>query len=678
VGLLGCTHPKNLVEANAANASGYWESERLSYFNDDILEAAGSSWDDWAACAPDWITSPMMGGFAKKAMKMYAEEYGDAALTVFKDPRLCRLLPFWLPLLRSAKITPYVIHPIRNPKEVASSLTKRNGTDPYYGHLFWLRHVLEAEAGSRGVKRAFVTYNDLMESYSVVVSATQEQLGLQWPRRSARTSEEIEAFLTETHRHQRVSDKALLSDPSMLDWLRQTYEIMLKWADQGEDPEDYPILDAILADFNLSAQRFGRLIYRGKVAKAELIEVNKAVIERDGQIAHLSAGHVSLAAEIVELKQQHDVQLAAYEAQLIEREAQIAELAESKAVSAEEIAKAASEIAVFKQHHEAVVAAYEAQLSELVHSKAISADEVGSLRQQIEALTLKLERAVADYETQLIERDGQINELTDKGIIANEEVVKLKEEVTTLKSDLSSAEWNAEKAMITLEAERADARARLDEIRAEREAAVAALAGLEVSYGDRLAEAEKLHGDLVQGFKDTFALAEEDNEALTKRLKEAEVAIENLEDARRTQLFEMNQVRSSLAQKKAEADDYHFQLRRFEAERSELSTTIAELKAEISAAKSYGGKLASQIQEIVVALDKSTSLPFVPGRFKRARNRRIVTNAGLVNTKWYLQVNPDVSALGVDPALHYVTFGAQEGRSPNPEHEAQIKLSRSE
>jgi hypothetical protein len=268
LGILGCTHPKNLVAANPANATGYWESERLSYFNEDILVAAGSSWDDWTNFAPDWVSSPLMGGFAQKAIEMYSEEYGDANLTVFKDPRLCRLLPFWLPILRDADITPYVIIPIRNPKEVAASLTKRNGIDHYYSYLFWLRHVLEAEAGSRGVKRAFVTYNDLLESYSLVITSTEEQLGLKWPGLSVRTSEEIESHLSEQHRHERTSDKSLLSDLSAPDWLRQTYEILLKWSHDGEDKCDYPKLDAILGELNLSAQRFGRLVYRGKMAKA--------------------------------------------------------------------------------------------------------------------------------------------------------------------------------------------------------------------------------------------------------------------------------------------------------------------------------------------------------------------------------------------------------------------------
>ena len=69
-------------------------------------------------------------------------------------------------------------------------------------------------------------------------------------------------------------------------------------------------------------------------------------------------------------------------------------------------------------------------------------------------------------------------------------------------------------------------------------------------------------------------------------------------------------------------------------------------------------------------MDNQAGLPLMPKRFKRAKNRKILSAAGVVNPDWYLKSNPDVSALGVDATLHYVTHGASEGRSPNPEHDA--------
>jgi GT2 family glycosyltransferase len=40
--------------------------------------------------------------------------------------------------------------------------------------------------------------------------------------------------------------------------------------------------------------------------------------------------------------------------------------------------------------------------------------------------------------------------------------------------------------------------------------------------------------------------------------------------------------------------------------------------------------------------------------------------SGLFDREWYLAQNPDVAATGMDPLQHYITFGANEGRDPNP------------
>jgi len=36
------------------------------------------------------------------------------------------------------------------------------------------------------------------------------------------------------------------------------------------------------------------------------------------------------------------------------------------------------------------------------------------------------------------------------------------------------------------------------------------------------------------------------------------------------------------------------------------------------------------------------------------------------NTQWYLANNPDVKATGVNPLVHYIVHGMEEGRSPTP------------
>jgi len=45
---------------------------------------------------------------------------------------------------------------------------------------------------------------------------------------------------------------------------------------------------------------------------------------------------------------------------------------------------------------------------------------------------------------------------------------------------------------------------------------------------------------------------------------------------------------------------------------------------------------------------------------------RVLRDCGLFDAVWYLDTHADVKAAGVDPALHYLRFGAAEGRDPGP------------
>jgi hypothetical protein len=72
---------------------------------------------------------------------------------------------------------------------------------------------------------------------------------------------------------------------------------------------------------------------------------------------------------------------------------------------------------------------------------------------------------------------------------------------------------------------------------------------------------------------------------------------------------------------------------------------------------------------------------FVTLRFSRMkkqmrpyRQARLVLQSGLMHEAWYLRQYPDVAAVGVPPALHYVLYGGFEGRDPSPMFSSQAYL----
>jgi ADP-heptose:LPS heptosyltransferase/GT2 family glycosyltransferase len=49
------------------------------------------------------------------------------------------------------------------------------------------------------------------------------------------------------------------------------------------------------------------------------------------------------------------------------------------------------------------------------------------------------------------------------------------------------------------------------------------------------------------------------------------------------------------------------------------------------------------------------------------REYELLANSGLFDAEYYIGTNPDIAALNIDPLLHYVEQGAQEGRGPRPD-----------
>ena len=53
------------------------------------------------------------------------------------------------------------------------------------------------------------------------------------------------------------------------------------------------------------------------------------------------------------------------------------------------------------------------------------------------------------------------------------------------------------------------------------------------------------------------------------------------------------------------------------------------------------------------------------GRIRLLKDVRIVRSSRFFDGDWYLRNNPDVAASGMDPAVHYLKFGAKQGRNPS-------------
>ena len=201
---------------------------------------------------------------------------------VLKDPRICRLLPFWIDSLGEFGAEPFIVTPVRNPLDVAMSIEVRNGIDRSIGLLLWLRHHLDGEVTTRHLRRVYVRYERLISEPHAIADEMCSGLGIVWPRRSTDSNIEIDDFLSSGLRHHRTGDDAFLGNPRLSRWIRDSFEIFDRWASGGHSDADQTTLEGIRSSFNAATPAFGRTLAVGvkKSHEADILRERLANEER--------------------------------------------------------------------------------------------------------------------------------------------------------------------------------------------------------------------------------------------------------------------------------------------------------------------------------------------------------------------------------------------------------------
>ena len=405
---LGGDLPETLMPAGEGNAGGYFESLRVMAFNDKLLNALGSDWKDLSPLDLGSTTTQVFESFMSEAVQVLHEEFSAARLPLLKDPRICRFVGFWAEAFIRAGYEPLYIHTHRNPLETAESLQKRDAIPIELGLLIWLRHVLDAEAATRGRTRVFTNYKALLENWRTQIAQIEGTLGLTFHRNTGKVRQDIDDFLTDNLRHQQRALDDVRKSAQVADVVRETFQIFESWAGGAGNPSDYDALDALRSRMDGSLDQistFVRALDNGKELAGKL-----KVIEQRAQLLHdektslamelerdrkAGAERVTQIVELeqrVELFQEEKTRLATereHERKVgvergAEQTAKIAELEKGMALSHEEKARLATEL-----EHERKVgvergAEQAAKIAELEKGMALSHEDNARLATALE------------------------------------------------------------------------------------------------------------------------------------------------------------------------------------------------------------------------------------------------------------------------------------------------------
>lgn len=220
--LMGVPLGTELIPPSSDNPKGFYENARIVGINEKLLNLLGSSYDDFLPFANGIPGNPQIEGLRDELSALLREEFDGSALFAMKDPRLCRLLPFWLDALARADIEPLVIIPLRHPMEIARSLIKRDLFPAEKPLLIWMTYITEAERASRGARRIFIRFDGFLNDPLNSLRQIADALGFVYPRPYGECESGIIGFLEHGMRHHLVEDAN-----AMPVFFRSYYEFLL-------------------------------------------------------------------------------------------------------------------------------------------------------------------------------------------------------------------------------------------------------------------------------------------------------------------------------------------------------------------------------------------------------------------------------------------------------------------
>lgn len=176
---------------------------------------------------------------------------------------------------------------------------------------------------------------------------------------------------------------------------------------------------------------------------------------------------------------------------------------------------------------------------------------------------------------------------------------------------------------------------------------------------------------------DAWQRANEKELALTRRLAVQKLHLKETLQAREAELLGLRAEGAIQARRAAQAREARQQLEARLAQcQQEIATLVgmAEelarqrdgLRQTLALLRARGAAPADAAGWRGIALGLVRRVPLLYPWLRRRREMHLLATSGFFDRDWYLRRYPDVRASGGDPILHYLRFGAREGRDPGP------------
>jgi hypothetical protein len=153
---------ERLMPPTDDNPKGYFEHLDVVALHEAVLRALGRSWDDPRALPEGWLDRPMVREVEKAMADWIERTFATAPVFAIKDPRISRLLPLWSRVFHDIGIDVQVLHVLRHPAEVASSLFARDRMPSTVALLLWCAYNVDIAAQRSALRTTLVRYPEIV------------------------------------------------------------------------------------------------------------------------------------------------------------------------------------------------------------------------------------------------------------------------------------------------------------------------------------------------------------------------------------------------------------------------------------------------------------------------------------------------------------------------------------
>lgn len=373
--------------ANEENRKGFFEHDSLLALNETLLARLGGTWD-----APTFQGKSAIAGAGhalddlRDAAKAWlVKDFAASTVAVLKDPRLCLLLEFWLPVLRDAGFAQIdLVHVLRDPFDAAQSQRTRAGQNPDFyeigrdlpeGAALWLSHMGQMWDGFAEARHLVLSYDRLVDDPEPSLQRLAAFVNL--APDAARLGDYAHRFLDASlRRSRRAAGQRAIMDLAVPQAAR-VFDLLMPLCDTAalspqdiapvlaiwQDPQTMQALDTVLRP------ALARLSGGARIARMDRARLLDEKTEQDRAVS-------ALRAELAQMDQARDELIGQLRAQDAESAAQLA-------VFGREMAILRHELTQVEQARDALIAQLQAQAAENASQGDLFGREMTTLRAEL-------------------------------------------------------------------------------------------------------------------------------------------------------------------------------------------------------------------------------------------------------------------------------------------------------